>query len=79
MKDTCPGSKEITSPTPEDVKCPKCGGQNEIWSDEVEIVCNFCDATLTRDIKENCLKWCPSAKECVGSDKYEGILRRMKG
>lgn len=78
MKDKCPGSKEITSPTPEDIKCPRCGGVSEIWSDEPEIHCNFCGIELSRDMKTNCLKWCPAAKECVGSDKYEGIIRRMK-
>ena len=41
FKETCPGSREIKAPYPEDIKCFWCDNVNEIWSDETDIVCDF--------------------------------------
>ncbi len=78
MKESCPGSKEITNPSPDDLKCIHCGAVNEIWSDEPDTTCHSCKKTIDREMKTNCLMWCPAAKECVGSEKYEKLTKAMK-
>jgi hypothetical protein len=78
MKESCPGSKEITNPYPEDLKCVFCGCLSEIWSDEPDTVCKGCGQTITRDMKPSCLQWCPAAKECVGAEKYERLIKKLK-
>jgi ribosomal protein S27E len=78
LKESCPGSKEIRSPYPEDILCPFCGHKGEIWSDEPQTTCRGCGKTISRDMKPSCLKWCPAAKECVGTEKYERLIKAMK-
>ena len=77
LKEGCPGSKEIRTPHPEAIACYWCDWPNEIWSDEVEITCKHCAKTISRDMTANCLLWCPAAKECVGPEKYERLIRAM--
>ena len=79
LKEGCPGSKEIRSPYPEEISCVFCGGRNEIWSDEAETGCKACGKLINRDMKASCLLWCPAAKECVGAEKYERLIKAMKG
>ena len=74
MKESCPGSREITSPSPEIIKCPFCTSNNEIWTDETEIKCTSCKKLINRAMKTTCLDWCPSAKECIGVEKFERIM-----
>lgn len=78
LKEGCPGSKEIRNPFPDEIKCAFCGADNEIWSDEVDTRCKSCGKTIDREMKETCLQWCPAAKECVGTDKYERIMNALK-
>jgi hypothetical protein len=78
LKESCPGSREIRSPYPEDIKCIFCGNVCEIWSDEVETVCKSCGRKLSRDMKPSCILWCPAAKECIGTEKYERLTKASK-
>ncbi len=78
MKESCPGSAEIKSPYPEPIKCYFCGHANEIWSDETETKCKSCNKIISRDMKTTCLEWCPAAKECVGIEKYEKLMKGKK-
>ncbi len=77
MKESCPGSREIRNPYPEEILCVFCGSGVEIWSDETETACKNCGRTVTRDMKNTCLEWCPAAKECVGLEKYEKIMKKL--
>ncbi len=76
MKESCPGSQEIRSPYPEELICVFCSTANEIWSDESEMDCKSCGKLITREMKPTCLEWCPAAKECVGLEKYERIMKK---
>lgn len=78
MKESCPGSREIRSPFPEEMTCFFCGSSVEIWSDETETKCKSCGKEVSRDMKQTCLQWCPAAKECVGLEKYERIMKHIK-
>jgi hypothetical protein len=79
LKESCPGSREIRSPYPEELKCVYCGQACEIWSDEVETLCKGCGKTLNRQMKPSCIEWCPAAKECIGLEKYERLTRARTG
>jgi len=74
FKNSCPGSREIKQPRPEEIRCRKCGKMVEIWSDETEAKCKSCGEVNSRLIGPSCIDWCAFAKECVGEDKY----RRLK-
>ncbi|HOO77219.1 MAG TPA: hypothetical protein PLZ73_04950 [bacterium] len=71
----CPGSAPIKNPQPDEIICPTCGEETEIWSDEEEAVCPSCGRTVYRELGPSCLKWCASARECLGPAKYD----RLKG
>lgn len=75
FKESCPGSREIRNPYPEEIVCVFCGKTSEIWSDEVETECRGCGKTISREMKTSCIEWCPAAKECVGLEKYERLMR----
>lgn len=74
LKESCPGSKEIRTPYPEELKCLFCGHVSEIWSDEAETSCKSCKKAISREMKPSCIEWCQAAKDCVGSEKYERLM-----
>jgi hypothetical protein len=78
LKEGCPGSSEIRSPFPEQIVCFWCDTVNEIWTDEPDTICSGCGKTISRDMKPSCLEWCPAAKECVGVEKYERLMKAIK-
>ncbi len=78
LKESCPGSREIRTPYPEEIKCFWCDAVSEIWSDEVEIVCKGCKRTISREMRPTCIEWCPAAKECIGAEKYERLMKGKK-
>ncbi len=78
FKESCPGSREIRNPFPEEIRCFYCHTTNEIWSDEIEIECKKCGKTISRDMTPTCIEWCPAAKECVGVEKYERLMKAIK-
>jgi hypothetical protein len=49
-----------------------------MWSDESEIACKHCGKTISREMGFTCLQWCPAARECVGSEKYERLMQAVK-
>lgn len=46
---TCPGLSQFTRPKPEYIRCPHCGGQVEIWSDEKKIEWTTAEQTLQEE------------------------------
>jgi len=78
LKETCPGSREIRNPYPEEIRCDTCGAKTEIWTDEPETVCKACGSAVSRDMRMTCIKWCPAAKDCVGAEKYERLIKALK-
>ena len=76
--DTCPGSKRIKEPFPENIKC-SCGKEIEIWSDEAETVCPHCRKKAYRDMPSSCIDWCSVAKECIGAQKFGKYKEHSRG
>jgi len=78
MTAKCPGSQSFSQPKPENTKCPFCGAEAEIWSDEVKTTCPKCNKTFLREGKTTCLDWCKYAKQCVGERVYKKYLGNKK-
>ena len=75
---SCPGSKRIREPVPENFVCPSCGREVEIWTDETKATCPACKTRVFRERQMSCIDWCPYAKECVGPEVYERLKPSVK-
>ena len=76
MVDQCPGAINIRMPRLEIKDCPKCGEEIEIFSNEASAKCTNCGFVSYNDLL-SCVEWCEYAKECVGEEKYERIMRQI--
>lgn len=65
----CPG-QDNRNIRPELVCCLHCGYNAEIFTDEVKITCPNCKNKIYRHMLPNCIKWCKSARECIGEKKW---------
>ncbi|MBC7190410.1 HD domain-containing protein, partial [Candidatus Aerophobetes bacterium] len=74
----CPGFYSFLQPKPESIRCPFCGEEVEIWTDEIKTLCPKCKNVVTRDILPQCIEWCSLAKECVGEKLYEKYIQNRK-
>ncbi|MFZ5595520.1 MAG: low molecular weight phosphatase family protein [Bacillota bacterium] len=72
MLDRCPGSLR-GAPTLKLKKCPECGGEVEVFSNDVKVNCE-CGFTVYNDI-ESCVQWCKYARLCVGEQLYKKLKR----
>ncbi len=75
---SCPGSRSIRQPVPEDIKCPGCGVAVEIWTDEMSRLCPSCGTRVLREQQPSCIDWCPAAKECIGPEVYQRLKPEAK-
>ncbi len=70
----CPGAANISgTPTLKVKKCPECGAEVEIFSSDMNIECKKCGFCIYNDII-SCIRWCKSARECVGDEMYERLM-----
>lgn len=74
----CPGADIIKAPTIEYIKCTSCGAEVEIFSDETKATCDECGREVNRAAALACIEWCKSAKECVGEEKYNELMKAHK-
>ncbi len=65
MRLRCPGlgGQRLTSTV---LRCPKCGGEVEIFSDESKARCPRCRAPVYKKAVPTCARWCKAAAECTG-------------
>jgi len=71
----CPGAINIREVKPEDISCPQCGEEVEIWSDELTTRCPHCGARVSREQGPSCIDWCSFAEECIGTEKYQRLKK----
>jgi len=71
----CPGSQKFSQPQADNIKCPFCGKDVEIWSDEPKATCSSCGKDILREEGATCLDWCKYAKECVGDTVYSKYMQ----
>ncbi len=74
MINKCPGQDKRNLKV-ETMKCPECGYELEIFSDEVDVKCPGCKGLACRERLPSCVDWCKHARECVGEKAY-GIRNR---
>lgn len=74
---SCPGSQKFKQPQPENIKCPFCREEAEIWTDEFAVACPGCKKKISRG-GQSCLDWCKEAKNCVGENIYKRYLKNKK-
>lgn len=75
MFDRCPGADDIRTPTLKVKKCPECGQEVEIFSTDLQVQCPKCACIIYDDL-ESCVQWCKYAKECVGEELYEHLMKK---
>jgi predicted Zn-ribbon and HTH transcriptional regulator len=74
MANKCPGQDDRNVKV-ETLKCPDCGWEVEIFSDEIKVRCPKCKGLVCRDRLPSCVNWCKAARECVGEERW----RKLKG
>jgi ribosomal protein S27E len=72
MLDHCPGAANIRTPTLTIKKCPRCGEDVEVFSNDVTVTCSTCGFVIYNDI-QSCVQWCTYARECVGEETYRKL------
>ena len=76
MVDQCPGAINIRMPRMEIKDCPKCGEEIEIFSNEASAKCPKCGFVIYNDLL-SCVEWCEYAKECVGEETYDRLMKQL--
>jgi endogenous inhibitor of DNA gyrase (YacG/DUF329 family) len=77
MLDRCPGTVNLRTPTLAIKKCPQCGEEVEVFSNDIAVKCSRCGFLVFNDI-ESCIEWCRYAKECVGDGMYNKLMAGRK-
>jgi ribosomal protein S27E len=72
MLDHCPGAANIRTPTLTIKKCPQCGEDVEVFSNDTTVTCGTCGFVIYNDI-QSCVRWCRHARECVGEETYRKL------
>jgi NADH pyrophosphatase NudC (nudix superfamily) len=74
MYSRCPGqdSRRLRA---EIHKCPNCGHEVEIFSDEIKVRCSQCGKNVYREKTPSCIEWCAAARQCLGEERW----RQLKG
>ena len=55
-------------------KCPNCGGEVEIFSDETRVKCHGCGQYVCKEEVPSCIQWCAKARECLGEDRWQMLM-----
>lgn len=55
-------------------KCPECGHEVEMFSDEQSVRCPQCRTRVTRESSPSCIQWCSKARECIGEDRWRALF-----
>ena len=60
-------------------KCPKCGAEVEIFSDEIRVKCRNCGEQVYTEKVPSCIEWCASACECLGEERWKRFREAIEG
>ncbi|MDD5432565.1 MAG: phosphohydrolase [Candidatus Omnitrophica bacterium] len=72
MINKCPGQDDRNIKS-ESIKCPDCGYEIEIFSDEIKVRCPKCKHMACRVRLPACIDWCKHAKKCIGEEKWKEL------
>ena len=65
------------TPTIIEKVCPNCGHEIELFSIDTQMACENCGFIAYNDTL-SCVQWCQYAKQCVGEEMYESMMRLAK-
>jgi NADH pyrophosphatase NudC (nudix superfamily) len=54
-------------------KCPTCGYEVEMFSDEVKAKCPNCKTVVYKEEMPSCIEWCASARKCLGEERWKQL------
>jgi len=54
-------------------KCPNCGSEVEIFSDEIKVKCQKCGTRVYKEKIPSCIEWCASARQCLGEERWKQL------
>ena len=54
-------------------KCPKCGAEVEIFSDELRARCQKCGQVVYKEKTPSCIDWCKQARQCLGEERWKQL------
>jgi NADH pyrophosphatase NudC (nudix superfamily) len=72
MQSKCPG-QDIRNLRAAMYRCPKCGNEVEMFSDELRIRCKKCGEYVYKEQTPSCIEWCPSAQQCLGEERWKAL------
>jgi len=70
----CPGQDDRNIKS-EILKCPECGHEVEMFSDEVNVRCPKCNNRVCRQRLPSCVNWCKAARQCIGEEKWKQLKK----
>lgn len=77
MEAKCPG-QDIRNLRAAMYKCPNCGNEVEMFSDELRIKCKKCGDYVYKEQTPSCIEWCPSARQCLGEERWKALKGDIK-
>ena len=54
-------------------KCPNCGAEVELFSDELKVRCHKCGKYIYKEKMPSCIDWCASARWCLGEERWKAL------
>jgi len=72
MTSKCPG-QDFRNLRVSLYKCPNCGAEVEIFSDEIKMKCQKCGKMVYREKIPSCIDWCASARQCLGDERWKEL------
>ncbi len=54
-------------------RCPDCGGEVEMFSDEIRVKCRNCGSVVYKESVPTCIEWCAKARECLGEERWSAL------
>ena len=73
MSSKCPG-QDFRKLRVQLYKCPSCGAEVEIFSDEIKVKCQKCGTKVYQEKIPSCIEWCASAQQCIGKEKWQELI-----
>ena len=55
-------------------KCPACGAEVEMFSDELKVKCPKCGEKVYKEKVPSCIEWCSSARQCLGEQRWKELM-----
>jgi DNA-directed RNA polymerase subunit RPC12/RpoP len=76
MQSKCPG-QDFRNLTVSVHKCPKCGRDVEVFSDEMKAKCPKCKTVVEKENVPTCIEWCKEAKKCLGPERWQKVMEAI--